>query len=440
MACGTKHDPVSRTTSHTSVPWLPRAAIALAAAVALALSGSSEAFAEPSPPTGTQIRHAIVEPSVVFIVTHYVGYFRDATYGVDDFAHELALIVGSPVVQGAGTCTGFVVNPDGYIGTAGHCVDPAVGKRKLIDRALALLEQAHDLPSGRLNEVKRYAYTHWDVTGAEKNSPVVSKVDVTPPPAARDRTSVTAKVESFQPIGDGDVALLKMPTPTTGPLPALQVAPGAAPSSGTPVTAVGFPGAVAGLHGPDDQVPTHKTPSKIDGTVSGREPIRGSEYTEIGPKITPGMSGGPTVDAQGQVLGINSFNAVAEHGGDHGFITDTANTRNMLGKHNTLSPADRAYREGLADYSAGRYRDAVEKLDQVIKENPRLVQAEEFRKLASQRAAEQPSGPSTLVWILIGIGVLVVLAGGATAALLLRRRRGRGAIQGTAAGGAGNGS
>ena len=60
---------------------------------------------------------AYTQPSVVYIGSTWTGYVYD-TY------NKLYLNNGKPFTLDF-QCTGFVVNPDGYIATAGHCVDPA---------------------------------------------------------------------------------------------------------------------------------------------------------------------------------------------------------------------------------------------------------------------------------------------------------------------------
>ena len=47
-------------------------------------------------------------------------------------------------------CTGFVVNPDGWVATAGHCVDPAERKLLILKRAATeYINQFPDLPESR---------------------------------------------------------------------------------------------------------------------------------------------------------------------------------------------------------------------------------------------------------------------------------------------------
>src|SRR4051794_6660397 len=104
-----------------------RTLLAVATAAAL-LSGAGAATAasdSPSPsPSGsstsgvTQLERvsAYTQPSVVYIQTDWTGYVYD-TYNKRFLNNQKPFTLSFQ-------CTGYVVNPNGYIATAGHCVDP----------------------------------------------------------------------------------------------------------------------------------------------------------------------------------------------------------------------------------------------------------------------------------------------------------------------------
>ncbi|HEY5853604.1 MAG TPA: S1C family serine protease, partial [Aldersonia sp.] len=109
----------------------PRFQIAALSAMSLLLVGvgtacsSTESGSPPAelpPPNQLEKSAALIRPAIVSIELHASGYVIDEQ--------------GNPFNNGNpyeldGSCSGFVVNPDGYIATAGHCVD--VGPEGLRD-------------------------------------------------------------------------------------------------------------------------------------------------------------------------------------------------------------------------------------------------------------------------------------------------------------------
>jgi serine protease Do len=94
---------------------------------------------------------------------------------------------------------------------------------------------------------------------------------------------------------DGDLAVIEA---DTGQVPALPWA-AAAPAIGTPVFALSNPGG-RGLR------VTFGTVSGIDRTFRGPRGLRITGSLEHTAPLLPGSSGGPVLDAQGQLLGINT--------------------------------------------------------------------------------------------------------------------------------------
>ena len=94
---------------------------------------------------------------------------------------------------------------------------------------------------------------------------------------------------------DGDVAVIEA---DTGQVPALPWAT-AAPAIGTPVFALANPGG-RGLR------VTFGTVSGIDRSFRGPRGMRITGSLEHTAPLLPGSSGGPVLDAQGQLLGINT--------------------------------------------------------------------------------------------------------------------------------------
>src|SRR5690348_9128602 len=105
------------------------AATAALAATAFALAGPAAADGSSTAPsdapasgdTSIQVA-ALVQPSVVYETVSWSGYVYDR--------YNRQYLKDKPFTVTM-QCTGFVVNPDGYVATAGHCVDPLGGKEAL---------------------------------------------------------------------------------------------------------------------------------------------------------------------------------------------------------------------------------------------------------------------------------------------------------------------
>ena len=133
----------------------------------------------------------------------------------------------------------------------------------------------------------------------------------------------------YRPFEQGDVALLKADVTGTVPLPVTA----SDPTSGTAVTSVGFPGSVQSVVDASRVRASFKTGSVSSQQISDQ----GVPRTEINADLSGGMSGGPTVDALGNVVGVNS----SKINGDQAFnfITDASDLHQWLTARGvTLAP------------------------------------------------------------------------------------------------------
>ncbi len=405
-----------------------RGALGLTAAVSMMFLSSGAALAQaPAVPQATpaQQAEAIAEPSVVFIQTQWTGWLMNGPL------QTLLSSDGSsaPKFTVTTTCTGFIANPDGYIVTAGHCVDNqsmAYGGKGLIIQAAVLegVDKGYVSASSAASLI-RYGYSNWRVEGSDSGSLPDRVVGVYPTKAAAGiqvSQATQATVTDFKPFDQGDVALLKVQTDT--PMPALLVAPTTA-ATGSLVVALGYPGSVT------DSVDTSNEPSMKDGTISGSRTVNGVPFTEISAATSPGMSGGPVVDSQGRVVGTVSWSPGTETQAFN-FITATSAIHELLSSHsvsNTLNTTDATYRAGLTDYFAGRYHASAKEFNQVLALEPDHALAQQYLRLATTNFPNEKTSSSrnTLMFVLIGVGVLVLL-GGAGGMFVVRRRRGRGPV------------
>ncbi len=235
-------------------------------------------------------------------------------------------------IQVGGTCTGYVVDKTGFIATAGHCVYTAddATKNAIRQKAVETLAATQQRDSAWAQTIYTRAVTEaWPIRGAggdgEKPS-VAVRVKQPSGPNQVIKEWTTVQVISAQAFKDGDNALLKMNS-VPGELTALPIS-AVAPKAGEAITSVGFPGQVRRVS--DDM--TLPQPSFKTGTVSSRQQNpSGVAQTEVSATIGKGMSGGPTINAAGEVIGTNSMKTVSrDETSEFGFITDNLALRQYL--------------------------------------------------------------------------------------------------------------
>lgn len=111
----------------------------LAAVVAVALAGSTPALAQddedrgkrPPPVNPVQRAAALARPGVVYVGIHWRARVLNRTS--NQYFNN-----GQPIEVTA-ACSGFAVNPDGHVATAGHCVDEGInGAMRLFARRVVV--------------------------------------------------------------------------------------------------------------------------------------------------------------------------------------------------------------------------------------------------------------------------------------------------------------
>lgn len=378
---------------------------ALLLAGAMVLAGAPPAAAAPASPE--ERAAAIARPAVVFVEVDWHGWVRDPRTG--------EVLGGTEGFAATTSCSGVVVRHDGYVVTAGHCVDPGPlgGGGVLIDLAVAELTR-----HGRVGDPVRAAAQlaeHAVVEGAKPDSELVRDVRVTRVVGTADtpdRDVAPATVVDLLAPDAGDVAVLKIPRDR---LPALALADDDQRPAGTPVLAVGFPATVDRATDPSTE-PTNK-----NGQISSRRAVGGSPYYEISAAASEGMSGGPLIDMDGRVLGLVTAAPVGETQSFNLASASTSVLKLLRGKGVTAGPSatDRNFTTGLEHYFAGDFAEAVEFFDAVLAAAPDHRQAWEYRALAADRDS---GGLDLMVLLIIGCGVVAVLSAAAGVVLLARRR------------------
>ena len=384
-------------------------------------SPSAESDAGTSPESATPLERvrAYTQPSIVYIQTTWTGYVYD-TY------NKLYLNDGQPFTTG-GNCTGFVLTDDGYIGTAGHCVNtPETGEPALYRQAAqwaldSAYYQATDLT---IEDVLGFNdYVIMDQSG-RRAKPQMKVTVAWAESAGGVETSkgLPARVVKWQKFAQGDGAVLKVEEDGLNALPLSETDI----EVGTDVIAIGYPGSVDAVADPDF------SPSFKEGTVSSQKTMSGGLTTvyEISAAMTQGMSGGPTVNLEGEVVGINSFLVDSQQ---FNFIQPVSVMRELLGDagtENVLSEDTQAYRAGLDAYFAGDKLTAVENLEAVVDNQPTnelareyLDQAQELPDPPAEESGSEDGSSNMGLVVGIVVGVLMVLAILAAVLMAMSRRK-----------------
>ena len=234
-----------------------------AAPAALAVDGSTGG----SSTTSTQVTDlervaAYVQPSVVYLDVKWTGY-------VHDLFNKRYLKNGHPFVVET-QCTGYVVNPNGYIATAGHCVDPKGDIQTLIEQQAAQWAVTHHyyadhtLTVDQILGFHNYRVEGADTTGKGPDRVVTAAWGVSAG-GVQSGQSMQARVLKFQPFDKGDGAILKIEATD---LPAIELADDSFLEVGTEIVSVGYPASV------DSVTDASFTPSFKDGTISSSKTIQ----------------------------------------------------------------------------------------------------------------------------------------------------------------------
>ena len=278
-------------------------------------------------------------------------------------------------------CTGFIVSETGHVATAGHCVEYDDSVRKGL---IANVIQQNDLaPANGQFDINKLT---WTVTPEKTPTIRIGQPSVVKD-AVFDNDGITAQLIKSQEFEAGDNALVHVSGKDTSA--AVLRITDQTPKVRDRVTAVGFPSDTASITEADRQSPTFKEGSISAQTVS----TKGVPRFQMDGELITGMSGGPTLNANGEVVGINSSGFDERN---QSYITDTATLRTFLEQNGVkLTTATKApsSNTGNAD--------------------PQAVPVQ----------AVKESGDNTLTVVLIVVVILLAAALGVGAFLFFRKQR-----------------
>ncbi len=405
------------------MPTRPRCgrALALSSAAALAVLVGSPGIASANdgrPQANPEERAAaMIRPAVMYLAGQGNGLVRLPN---GQILSQFGQGSNMPIIA-TWSCTAFVVNPDGWVATAGHCVDPESAKLLILKQAAAeYINQFPDLPESQdpaaaVKWLQKNAQVEGD--GPERG-PEIS-LTLFYGTGTNIAGKIPANVADFRPLGKGDVALLKVEKHN---LPSSELATDADVSIGTSILAVGFPESTLHITGPTLD-PTNKS-----GKVSKKSSMGSASEYEIDAAVTDGMSGGPTIELNGKVIGVNSFAPIGESQ-PFNFIAPADSLASILaskGVKPRLGPADVYYRKGLDHYYSGHYTEAIDDFDVTLSMSPDYPGLVDLKtsavNLRQQYGDVSVFSGAKLLWYIVGGVVLVLAAGGVLTFLVVRSR------------------
>jgi pSer/pThr/pTyr-binding forkhead associated (FHA) protein/S1-C subfamily serine protease len=376
------------------------------AAAALVLATGAAAQDTTTTATQQDVVPPLVQPSIVYLGLDWSAPVYDSNPPVGYLGS------GEAVAQAAYQCSGFFVSPNGHVMTASHCTEFSADVRDTLLDSAAVWAYQHHYFSGNptFGQVRQYARRYFRIRNQQLTPTVVWSYAAD----GSDPKHLPARQLGNRAFLKGDVALLKVDADHTIPLP-ISTAP---VSVGTHIDSVGFPGLVDNVTDADRVNPSFK-----DGEISSKKTIEQGlqDVYEVSAAIAHGMSGGPTVDSQGQVIGVNSFGASANTE-QFNFISPSSFVDELL-KDKGVQPRDsedaKLLREGITATIEGNRNDALDALNQVVDTEPDWKVASTYRAQALA-LPEESSGLSWWVIVLIAAGAAALIAG---AVLFFRRRR-----------------
>ncbi|MEI9966733.1 MAG: serine protease [Candidatus Moraniibacteriota bacterium] len=288
---------------------------------------------------------ALAKPGTVQIVTHISGTATIPAVAVDPLSKTVRLEENQtprtlPVDQYL-SGSGFAISQEGYIATNAHVVSSEATKQELAtDSAFqglfagALSLDDEEMQSFLDQEGEAFAQEVLRFVLENSTFDLSTEAHVLRPGTSTSdfkknfEEGVVAEIISAHQgflQGESDVALLRI---AEGPLPALRLGAGSV-SGGEKVYILGYP-ATAELGQSDSREPT-----LTDGIVSAfrKDEQGGEDLIQTDAKISEGSSGGPLLNAEGEVIGIITFQTDTLHrssGDNFAFALPVQELRGLL--------------------------------------------------------------------------------------------------------------
>ncbi|WP_238006625.1 serine protease [Dactylosporangium sp. AC04546] len=347
---------------------------------------------------------AMVSASTVYLEVTYTGMLRDTKTGQPRTPAPVTVLR---------RCSGVVVDPQGDVLTTTLCVQPGddiILVNALYRHGRDLVTQgtlAPDKLDGFVESIQAASSFTGEKAGAPPAVRVLGQIDIATPELAT-TPAIPGTIQSVLPANAGNAALVRLQRPG---LPVIELGPGDDPTPGDSVVAVGYGPASSDLVAGSYTIKA-KTLTVTDRTATNRFGLSG----ELGPDAR----GGAVVNTDGRLIALLDADPNVQDDPTSDLIT-MLHLQKLLaqaGVTNQLSDVDRAFRDALAAYFAGKFALAVGKFDAVLKSDPTHVYAGVYRDRAAKRLSlDGDSVENQGAWL----QYVLYLAAGAALVLLLER-------------------
>lgn len=392
-------------------------------ALSLALIAASAFVPAPSAaqeqPSAGQKHADLTKPSVVRILDGFTGsYIFQSTAGPREYPVSLV-----------GSGSGSFIDSNGYVLTNAHVVDSThKGAEKAEDDLFVqfVIKLAQDY-----GEDPREVLRNGSLLAQIKQSSRLVNLQHYHHVITPDGSNFPFEIKAFgAPVGEGkDVAIIKVELKNA---PVLKIGDSDKVKLQDPIWVYGYPAAA------DTSLLSDKSfqeSSITDGKVSAKKSAAdGSPILQVSAAATHGNSGGPVLNANGEIVGILTFRGDTVNGQEvQGFTFVVAASTiqefvRQAGASNVQGIVDQKYREALDLFYQAHFTSAIEKLNEVKQLFPQHSEAERLIREAQQAKAEGKEVSSFPMGIVIGVVVVgglfvVLLLGGGLIFILSRGKK-----------------
>jgi serine protease Do len=300
------------------------------------------------------------KPAVVRILNYaYVGWeYHGTNSNVGEYLRRLG---NETLMLGSGS--GAIISSDGYIVTNAHVVEYS----KMEDVTLAT--NALQLMASEVSEIYGYGYdeTYNYMVENVLYSGVEKGLKVVLPGGEMLDGEIKSYGSSANNDEGKDVAVVKIEGRN---LPTLFLGDSHEIQNQETIWVIGYPAAAeSDILSPDSSLVSTMNDGKISATTKKTE--TGSPVIQLNAAATHGNSGGPVINDKGEIIGLLTFRGNTVNGQEvqgFNFAVPVNTVREYVaqsGASMKKSESDTIYKEGLALFWGGYYKNALDKFEAV---------------------------------------------------------------------------
>lgn len=400
----------------------------------------------------------IAEPAIVRIITQGIGQLTVNFPGGQRVTFPRTPQNGANGYPFQTSGTGSFISAQGDILTADHVVNPTpdvayqlaaqdvanyINQTQRPAQPVSATDVFNQLATGQLASTPQYSQVENIVFLSTAFSGPLNATNFQNIPASQyARVDKIVKQTSFDATDTAIVHVSGMNN-----MPMLQLGDPAGVQQQDKLTIIGFPG-----NGDLNNDPTGLLTLSINQIyVSAIKPNNGATVIQVGGNVERGDSGGPALNANGQVVGVVSFGVADSGGGATSFLQTSSTAKQLIqqaGISTAPGPLQQAWSKAFNDYAAnvpGHWHQSMRELQQIANQYPQFKAVNPFLQYATRQAqsetqTQEPnssgsqtpgvgaSGLNPLPFIIGGAIVIVFLFGG----IALSRRHKPAAVSPTA--------